>query len=69
MTNPVAQDALDKVGEAATAAISNAAGAIADPKTAIQLATTKGRKVAPLAVVVVVVLAALMMWSRRHRPD
>lgn len=67
MTNPVAQDALDKVGEAATAAISNAAGAVADPKTAIKMAKSKGRKAAPLVAVALMILALVAVWSRRQR--
>jgi hypothetical protein len=63
-----AHDMLDKTGEAATAVISNVAGAVMDPKTGLQMAKKKSRKVAPLAALFVVAVA-LVAWKLRQSSD
>ncbi len=63
--NSLADNAAERVGEAATSVISNAAGAVTDPKTAVQMVKSKSRRAAPLVLLVVVL--ALVLMFRRNR--
>ena len=63
----VGHGTLEKLGDAATAVISNAAGAVADPKTALEMAKTKSRKMAPLAALFV--LAVVLVAVKLRRSD
>ena len=60
----IAHDTAEKAGEIATAAISNAAGAVADPKTAVQMAKQKSRSALPWAALVGVAIAILFLRRR-----
>lgn len=61
----VGHETLEKMGDAATAVISIAAGTVADPKTALEMARARSRKMAPLAALFV--LAVLLVAVRRRR--
>ena len=61
----VADQTLDKVGEIATEVIGNAAGAVADPKTAIGKAKATSRRTLPIVAVIIAVAAIMMMIRRR----
>jgi hypothetical protein len=58
-------ETIDRIGEAATAAISNAAGAVADPKTGLQMVKTKSRKMAPLVALFMLAVALVALKLRR----
>ncbi len=61
----VPHETFEKIGDTATAVISNAAGAVADPKTAVEMAKMKSRKIAPVAALFVLAVVLVAVKLRR----